>query len=158
MYLVSVEVVLKDHLILKIWHHLTNHRVYALVENVYRPSELMKDFPHMYPRSYQTEEEFKNDNACYDLIRIQLFPAFKEDEIDDVMMSEFVLMAESLVEHRLETAHAVIINYDCKFRRLLMSYDYKHPKKSLEKCYKYLLSCAENPPELRGDIYHFGHF
>ena len=87
-----------------------------------------------------------------------MFPDFEEDELDDEVMSGFVYMAENLVEHRLNTAHAVVIKHDEQFRKVSSQYNWRYPKESLERMYSYLLSCAENPPKVMGDLYHFGHF
>lgn len=148
LYLVRIELVLKNHIIVSIKNRKNNLTVYALIEDVYREAELFKDFSHLYPKIYKTNEEFQNDNSHYNLIRVNLFPQFNITKVaqsssGNEILQDFTYMAESLVEDRPERDHAVIWHEELiGFKE----YEFENYADWITFLYNHILSFAEQPP------------
>ena len=76
---------------------------YVLIEDTFRKAELHKDFPHLFPKIYKTEQEFEEDDSGYNFIKLTLFPLFDLKTVENEKLGEFEWLATNLVEHRFET-------------------------------------------------------
>ncbi|MBF0818447.1 hypothetical protein [Streptococcus acidominimus] len=145
MYTVMLELILDHQLIVSLQNKKNNLRVYVLVEDVFRKADLHKDFSHLYPEIYKTDEDFQQDNCGYNLIRLTLFPQFNLQKVSESkkgleIIQEFNYMAENLVEHRYQTDHAVI------WENELIGFnpsDFCNHETWLTSLYKHILSFSE---------------
>lgn len=145
MFTVQIKLILQNHILVFIQRG-TDESLYVLLENTHRPAELLKDFPHLYPNSYQSQEEFQADNSNFNLIKLTLFPDFATDTVNPEMLSDFEYMASSLVEHYPQTDHAIVWQEDNQLTNIYDTYDDAKEVEWRRSLHQYLLSFAENAP------------
>ncbi|HEM6085891.1 hypothetical protein [Streptococcus suis] len=145
------ELILDRHMIVSIRNKKNNLLVYVLIEDLYRSASLHKDFSHLFPKYYTSEEEFQRDNLKYNLIKLTIFPRFNLDKVSDSVkgkkiIQDFTYMAENFVEHKPFTDHCV------KWEDELgdfegYNYEIESELDYLKRLYNHILSFAETPPE-----------
>lgn len=138
-----------------------NHlQVYVLIENLHRKATLFKDFPHLYPTPYASEKDFQQSNCNHNLIKLTLFPDFDIEKLSNsekgsVILEEFSYMAESLVEHHLQTDHAIRWIENSRISTFQNLYSFEKHAEWKQSIVNYILSFAENPPPDTDTTYLF---
>lgn len=151
MYIVMIERIQEHHSIFRIQNQKNNLQIYVLLENLHRKTSLFKDFPHLYPEVYLSEQAFQQDNAGYNLIKLILLPEFDIEKLSEtkkgrIIVEEFSYMAESLVEHQYKTDHAVCWIENNAIASLQQLYSYEKEELWRQSIVDYIFSFAENPP------------
>lgn len=82
-----------------------------LFEDKRRKGELLKDFPYLYPRYYESEEQW-DDNR--NLVKVTIFPLRKNVQNNSEMMTFFQEKAEALIEHKSSVNVSIEVVFDEK--------------------------------------------